>query len=118
MILLVEDDDDTREMLATCLALQGYEVVAAANGQEALGILDGRTPALIVVDLMMPVMDGVAFRDAQRRHPTASAVPVVVLTAAAHGRQVAETIEADVFLAKPVELSDLIAVVARVLRTE
>ena len=113
VVLIVEDDADTRHMLATCLELQGYDVLTAANGREALDCLETRTPTLLLVDLMMPVMDGMEFRDAQRRHPRASAVPFVVFTAVAHGRQIAERIGADGFLPKPVQLNELFEVVSR-----
>jgi CheY-like chemotaxis protein len=81
-ILLVEDDHALRDTLADVLADEGFEVACAANGLEALEKLGkGLQPDLIVLDLVMPVMDGWAFRDAQRQRPDLSGIPMVVLSA-------------------------------------
>ena len=92
-VLIVEDDLDTREMLARFLEIAGYQVVLAANGVEALKVLRGGAVAsVILLDLMMPVMDGWQFRDEQRRDPSMSHIPVVVVTAAG-ARGVAATVD-------------------------
>jgi CheY-like chemotaxis protein len=67
-VLLVEDDDDVREMIGRALQLGGHEVRAARHGREALALLHERhKPSLILTDLMMPVMDGWEFKDARAR---------------------------------------------------
>jgi CheY-like chemotaxis protein len=85
-VLVVDDDRDVREALVELLAGRGFRVTAAADGREALQILRAlRVPPFVVLlDLMMPVMDGYEFLAAQRNDPSIAAVPVAVVTAA-HG---------------------------------
>jgi len=73
-ILLVEDDPDARDEMAWVLRREGYEVVAAADGQEALEVVRRETPALILLDLMMPVMDGFEFRVRQMQDPALAGI--------------------------------------------
>jgi CheY-like chemotaxis protein len=79
-ILIVDDDASIRTLLAEYLDLEGFEVRSAANGREALDVLRAWRPDLILLDLEMPVMDGQAFRLAQRRLPAAADVPVVLFS--------------------------------------
>lgn len=85
-ILIVEDDADIRDTLEEVLVAEGYLVQVASNGQEALDCL--RTaeelPNLVLLDLMMPVKDGQAFREEQQRDPLLADVPVVIMSADAH----------------------------------
>jgi CheY-like chemotaxis protein len=110
-ILLAEDDDDLREAMLDTLEDAGYRVVAVPNGQEALTWLQETEalPSLILLDLMMPVMDGWQFREAQRSDPKASSIPVVILSAMGTH----PTIEAAEYLKKPTKAAPLIAVVER-----
>jgi CheY-like chemotaxis protein len=80
-VLLVDDDADARERLRTMLSREGWTVVEAQNGQEAVACVEVSMPALILLDLMMPVMDGFEFLQALRSMPAGQGVPVVVLTA-------------------------------------
>jgi CheY-like chemotaxis protein len=82
-ILIVDDDLDIREALSDTLEDQGYRVFTAANGRDALRLLRGGevAPSLILLDLMMPVMDGYTFLDERRRDPALAAIPVAVITA-------------------------------------
>jgi CheY-like chemotaxis protein len=80
-VLVVEDDDDTREMLGVLLSAHGYEVMAAANGQEALDAMRRRRPCIVVLDMQMPVMTGWEFRRQQTADPELSDVPVICFTA-------------------------------------
>jgi CheY-like chemotaxis protein len=84
VILVVEDDDDIREALCEMLADEGYAVEVATNGAEALDRLRAMDakPCLVLLDLMMPVMDGWTFLAEQRRDANLASVPVVVLSAA------------------------------------
>lgn len=82
-ITLIEDDEAIRETITAILAFAGYEVTAYANGQEALEGLNkaDAAPEMILCDLMMPVMDGWQFLDAQERQREIHKVPVVVISA-------------------------------------
>ena len=80
-LLLVEDDGNTRNIMTRMLQKAGWEVIEAGNGREALHLLTGRRPALILLDLMMPVMDGFDFLLEMRTHAEWQDIPVIVLTA-------------------------------------
>ena len=109
-VYVVEDDVDLRRTLGEALQAQGYDVVATANGAEALEALrrDDVRPCLILLDLMMPVMNGYEFRQEQRADPALAEIPVVVISAQARGQ-----VDADEFLPKPVALRRLLSVIAR-----
>ncbi|BAP56591.1 PAS domain S-box [Thioploca ingrica] len=81
LVMLVEDDIVIREMMADILKNQGWQVFKAENGQVALNYLDRKNPALILLDLMMPIMDGFEFLTHLRAHESLRSIPVVVLTA-------------------------------------
>jgi CheY-like chemotaxis protein len=114
-ILLVEDDADIADAIACCLEDHEYKVVVAANGQEALDKLrrSAPLPGLILLDLMMPVMDGWQFRAAQTADPSLATVPVVLLSAHVNVREVAGKMAVAGWLKKPVELTALLEVVER-----
>ena len=114
-ILLVEDDFAIRETVADLLTGEGFEVTCAANGREALRQLGeaASQPGVILLDLMMPVMDGWQFRAAQRSDPRYATIPVVVVSADAGAEVAAAGLAPDAFLAKPFELERLLAVVGR-----
>jgi CheY-like chemotaxis protein len=108
-VMIVDDDVDIRRSIADALELEGYEVLQAADGREALQKLRQNTrPAAIVLDLMMPGMNGWQFRDAQRNDPELADIPVIV--ASASGRQ--GTIEADSYVTKPFSLETLFHAIA------
>ena len=109
-ILLVEDNDDVREMMAVTLQLEGHQVATAVNGRDALEKLhSGERPCLILLDLMMPVMNGWEFRDELEHDPRLRDVPVVVISAAT-GDLVSNT-SAAAFIPKPVDMDRLLDVV-------
>jgi CheY-like chemotaxis protein len=111
-ILVVEDDAATREALAMILGAEGFTVVGAANGQEALGLLrDVPRPDLILLDLMMPIMDGWQFRREQTLDPSLSAIPVVILSADGNVQQKAASLRAADYLQKPVDVENLLQVI-------
>ena len=113
-ILLVEDDFDVRDALLEILESEGCPVVGAGNGQEALNQMRmGPSPCLILLDLMMPVMDGWQFRAEQMRDPTLAIIPVVLMSADARVDQEAATMGAATYLRKPLEIGDLLEIVAR-----
>lgn len=114
-VFIVEDDLDTREMLGRFLELEGYRVESAANGKLALERLGaGVGPCVILLDLMMPVMDGWQFRQAQVRDAALADIPVIVVSAA--GRDRFERIEANAYLSKPVDLDELLGCVTQFCR--
>jgi CheY-like chemotaxis protein len=80
-VLVVEDDPGNRELLIRMLEKDGYQVAGAENGSAAMESVAEDPPALILLDLMMPVMDGFAFLEALRQRPDFSEIPVVVVTA-------------------------------------
>jgi CheY-like chemotaxis protein len=113
VILIVDDDADIREALTELLTAEGYQVVAVANGQSALDQLQaGPRPTVIILDLMMPVMNGWDFRLQQQQDPALSAIPVIILTAT---DLITDTVRAQFgdarFLTKPVDLDALLALV-------
>jgi CheY-like chemotaxis protein len=114
-VLIVEDDRDVRDSILEVLEDNAYEPLVACNGQEALDKLrdPARRPCVILLDVMMPVMDGWSFRALQSEDSELSAIPVVVLTAHASAAQTAHDMRAAGFLRKPVELNDLLAIVER-----
>ena len=114
-ILIVEDDADTRDMIGRFLELEGYAVETAANGRQALDRLDaGANACVILLDLMMPVMDGWEFRRIQVSHSTLSKIPVLVFSAA--GRDRMSQIDANDYLSKPVDLDELLDRISRYCR--
>ena len=80
-VLLVEDDTDTREVMTRILQKAGQQVIEATNGREALNLLSVKRPTIILLDLMMPVMDGFDFLLEMRTHTEWQDIPVIVLTA-------------------------------------
>jgi CheY-like chemotaxis protein len=113
-ILIVEDDAATRDALTMVLTDEGYSVRAAANGREAIDLLrGGAAPDLIILDLMMPVMDGWQFRSEQQRHPDLTRIPVVVLSADGTVRDKAASLGAVGCLQKPIEVDDLLHEIER-----
>jgi DNA-binding response OmpR family regulator len=111
-VLVVEDEEDIRDTLAEALASEGYEVVRACDGAEALEKLRACHPAVVLLDLMMPVMDGWAFRAAQREDPTVCRIPVIVVSA--EGR--AGGLDVAGFLQKPFDLDQLLTAVRHQVR--
>jgi DNA-binding response OmpR family regulator len=109
-VLIVEDDADLRDMMAQLLSLEGFNAATVSNGREALAYLhDGDRPDVILLDLMMPVMDGWEFRRRQQADPSVAGVPVIVLSALDQSR--AADVRADAFLKKPLDFDRLLALV-------
>ena len=113
LVLIVDDDNDIREILGEVLTEAGYEVMGAKDGAEALRLLgEGETlPCVILLDLMMPVMNGYEFRTAQKNDPQLSAIPVILLTAGV--RPDVEALGVAAILPKPVKIPALLAAVDR-----
>ncbi len=111
-ILLAEDDEDLREAMVDTLSEAGYTIEAVANGRDAIEWLEDRAhpPKLILLDLMMPVMDGWQFLEEREKTPKAASVPVVVLSAAGNFARANDAVG---FIRKPIAVKPLLAVVAR-----
>src|SRR5437764_3450526 len=118
-ILIVEDDPDTREMLATLLAMEGFYAVAAEDGLEALHLLRTvrhrapEVPCLILLDLRMPRLSGGEFRRAQLGDPTVASVPVAVMSGATDAEQRAQALGAVATVTKPIKVDLLLDIVRR-----
>jgi len=111
-VLIIEDDPDTREMLTSFLQLEGFHTETASNGREALDRLsDGVEANVILLDLMMPVMDGWQFRRRQVEDARFAKIPTIVVSAA--GRDRMAQISADAYLAKPIDMDELLSRVAQ-----
>lgn len=113
-ILVVDDDAEIRETIVEMLRDRGYEALGAGDGLEALDALRSRSPwCLILLDLMMPNMDGWEMRKNQLADPAISTIPVVVVSATTDVPQVASSLHAVGFVTKPARLTQLIATVER-----
>jgi CheY-like chemotaxis protein len=111
-ILIVEDDDDLREVVSGLLRELGYKVATAVNGSDALAYLrTNRPPGLIVLDVMMPVMDGVEFCRRRLRDPSLRAIPIFLFTA--RGQSIAN-VSAVRVLRKPLVVDEFIDAVRSV----
>jgi CheY-like chemotaxis protein len=111
-VLVVDDDDDVRDSFRDVLEDEGYRVLTARNGHEALRTLHNEPPpAVILLDLMMPVMNGWQFRTAQQRSPQLADIPVVIVTAGLHGDAATRDLAAHRCLKKPVSVEDLLEAV-------
>jgi signal transduction histidine kinase len=113
-LLVVEDDADIREALDGLLSMEGFRVTGCSNGREALDWLRASPkPDLILLDLMMPIMDGWQFRVAQKDDPELANIPVLALSADSTAK--AAAIDAEAYLKKPVDYDTLIATIDRLL---
>lgn len=110
-VLVVDDDPGIRAVVAETLELEGYRVETVADGAQALRAIERERPALVLLDMRMPVLDG--WGVARELRERGVAVPVVVMTAAQDARRWAAEIAAPAFLAKPFDLDDLVRVVER-----
>lgn len=112
-ILIVDDNISFVGALKELLTITGHDVVTAHNGHEALEVLSTMStlPSLIILDLVMPVMNGFEFRKAQLENKAISKIPVILLTANNSFKDYKEILQAYEFLNKPVEAKDLLYIV-------
>ena len=111
-ILLVEDDPDTRGFMVTWLEAEGYRVRTAGNGFEALEILRNEIPNVMVVDLMMPIMDGAELRRRQQKMPAVSRVPFVLVSGTYDLGRIARDLGITDVFSKPFDADQLLGIVA------
>ena len=114
-ILVVDDDDMIRDSLSLALDDEGFETRGAGNGREALRLLRRWRPDLILLDLMMPDLDGWTFRREQRRVKGCASIPVVIVSAVYVLADEARALAAAAAFPKPFDLNELIATVSRLL---
>lgn len=112
-ILVVDDEDPTRHMLIDALADEGYETIGAANGHAAIALVLQRRPDLILLDLMMPELEGGATVRALQAVPDLATIPVVLMTVCQGRETRIDGVTA--FLPKPFDLEHLMAVIERIL---
>jgi two-component system, chemotaxis family, chemotaxis protein CheY len=110
-VLVVEDDQDGRELLGELLSLHGFRAVLAVDGVAALEALKTERPCMILLDLMMPRMNGWQFREAQLADPLLQSIPVIVVSADGNIARKASEVRAAAYVRKPVDASELIRAV-------
>jgi CheY-like chemotaxis protein len=112
MILIVDDEADTLEAMRLMLEGEGYWVVSAGDGRQALNLLlNGLRPCVIVMDLSMPVMNGVEFRNAQLQHPSIADIPFIAYSATVDVRTRAAQLRASGYLEKPTEFQHVLSII-------
>lgn len=116
-VMLVEDFDDTRQMVKRLLELGGYNVIEAANGQQAIELAQAVRPDLILMDLNMPVLDGFTATLRIREHEPTREVPIVAITAydTREFRSAASAVGCNEYLAKPLDFEQLMQTLGRLL---
>ncbi|WP_309889684.1 response regulator [Archangium sp.] len=119
-LLVVDDDTDLREALEEVLRDAGYTVLAAGNGREALEVLARARPlpGLVLLDMMMPVLDGLGFSQEMRTVPEWKDIPVVVFSASAGNAAVASQVGARAYLRKPVDVEVLLETIGQHVEAE
>jgi CheY-like chemotaxis protein len=116
-ILVVDDDNDIRESLIELLEFEGYAAFGAANGKDALDQLRRHPASVILLDLMMPVMDGFEFRREQLADPQLSGIPVVIVSAGGRCAQAAKELGALGCVQKPLDVPTLLRVIRSAFKT-
>ncbi|HSD21049.1 MAG TPA: response regulator [Anaeromyxobacter sp.] len=112
LVLVVDDDPDILDAICDILEGEGYRVARARHGVEALERVEAEPPAIILLDLMMPVMDGLAFAQALRERPGKEGIPIVVISADGNPQRAA-SVDAAGYLAKPFDIDALLSQVAQ-----
>jgi CheY-like chemotaxis protein len=110
-VLIVEDDPSVRALLAVFFAAEGYEVRAVENGRPALALLEDWHPHVIILDLMMPDVDGWTFRARQLAHEEWADIPVIVMSAGLGPRSRLDNLQPAAVFAKPFDTDDLLSTV-------
>ena len=113
-VLVIDDHADVVEAIGLYLKFHGHEAITATDGSQALGLLrQGLRPCVIVLDLMMPGMDGFAFRAAQLADTALAEIPVIVCSAAYDAGPAAQRLHAAGFLSKPTQMGALLQLIRR-----
>jgi DNA-binding response OmpR family regulator len=115
-VLVVDDDPAIRGLVGDALRSEGYAVDLAAHGREALEAMRARRPSTVVLDLMMPVMDGFSFIEACHLEQLCDGVPIVVISAVHDALQRISDVPVHACIAKPFDLDDLVRTVGQLAR--
>jgi CheY-like chemotaxis protein len=119
LVLIVEDEPDNREIIRTVVEdIMGHEAALAADGESALTAIGERVPDLILMDLMMPVLNGFETIHALKTHPATAAIPVIAISALSRARDQEQAFQAgaDDYISKPFDLDLLAAKIAQQLQ--
>jgi CheY-like chemotaxis protein len=119
-IVLVEDNEDNRDMLSRRLTRKGHEILIAINGEEAVALIEKEQPSVVLMDISLPVMDGFEATRRLKAMDTTKAIPIIALTAHAMSGDREKAIQAgcDDYDVKPVELTRLLAKIENLLSTK
>ncbi len=115
-ILLVEDDLDIREATRMILEASGYQVLEASDGAEALVVARSQRPCVILLDLMMPGMDGFQFRESQLQDPAIASIPVVIASGGGTVPEKAAALGVAGYLVKPMDMQRLLTLIGDLCR--
>jgi len=117
-VLLVEDTEDNRFMMRRLLEMTGYRVIEAMNGEEAVKLAKAESPSLILMDLSLPVIDGLAATRLIRKLPDLESTPIIAVSAHDTSDFQSEAIEAgcDTYVTKPIDFNELEQLIAKLLR--
>jgi CheY-like chemotaxis protein len=114
-VLIVDNELELRSSIAEFLRDEGFSVREASHGQEALDMLRSQVqkPCLILLDYMMPILDGAGFRKIQLEDPSISSIPVVLMSAGRFSDDIVELLSLQAIVNKPIDLDVLIAIVGK-----
>lgn len=112
-VLVVEDDERIQRLVEIVLRGEGYRVVQAGDGREALDMIEDLQPDVVLLDLMLPVLDGWTLRERLRQKPSTAAIPIVLMSAVRNLAQTARELDVAEYLSKPFEIDDLLGSVRR-----
>ncbi|MPZ22548.1 MAG: response regulator [Dehalococcoidia bacterium] len=112
-VLVVEDDERIQRLVAIVLRGEGFRVLQAMDGRQALSVVAQDIPGVIILDLMLPVLDGWVLREKLRQDPSTAEIPIVLISAVRNLPQTARDLEVADYLSKPFEIDDLVKAVRR-----
>lgn len=117
VILIVDDDPKSRKLLNTILKVEGYTTIEAINGKQGFELAKAQKPSLILMDIMMPVMDGLTALSLLRNDKATSAIPVTMLTSVGHelNRMLSIDLGAVEYITKPVDRTELLNTIRRLM---
>ncbi|HEX5938970.1 MAG TPA: response regulator [Dehalococcoidia bacterium] len=107
-VLVVEDDERIQRLVELVLRGEGYCVLQASDGRRALELLDREKPDLVILDLMLPLLDGWTLREKMRQQPATAEIPVILMSAVRNLRETARQLQVADYLSKPFEIDDLV----------